>query len=189
MLEKVKAYALEKFAGDEKAAADFMDGFQKSAMAGKDTGPFGRAKDIMDRIANSGDIKGEHTLKGSLMTGIGSALGQGLGGAFINTAIAAVGSGIKGVNNGHLHTRFLTALENAISSNRIIKEANKEKVRQYAETIFKFAPNVATDPNLLSSILANAIHGEGIDPMTVKTLTELEGRYTDNTSFSPKTYI
>jgi hypothetical protein len=187
MLKKVEAYALVKFAGDEKAAAEFVEGFTKAAMAVETPTRFQKALSFVKDMGTGRSNK--DSLRGALMIGIGKTIGEGMGGMLINGAIGAVGTSIKQVGNNNLHTRFLEALASAISSNRIIKEANKDKVRQYAETVFKFAPNVATDTNLLSSILANAIHGEGIDPMTIKTLTELEGRYTDNTSFSPKTYI
>ena len=130
----------------------------------------------------------KETLGGSMIMGLGKALGEGVGGVLISAGIQGVANLASIVGENNLHTKFLESLANAIQSNRIIKEANKDRVRQYAETIFKFAPNVATDPNLLSSILANAIHGEGIDPMTIKTLTDLESRYKENTTFSPKSY-
>jgi hypothetical protein len=59
-------------------------------------------------------------------------------------------------------------------------DADRGRVKGYADTVFRFAPNVASDVNLLTSILANAVHGESIDPMTIKTLTELENRFTSN---------
>lgn len=88
-----------------------------------------------------------------------------------------------------MHTKFLQTLANAIANSRILREADKEKVIRYGETVFDFAPNVAMDQNLLTAVLTNAIHGDGIDPMTIKTLTELENRHSQNSSFSPKDFI
>jgi len=193
MLKKVEEYALEKFAGDKDLVKEFVDGFVKSAMANS-SGPFSgvgasQSPSFMRNVINKAKgPQAKETLGGSMIMGLGKALGEGVGGVLISAGIQGVANLASIVGENNLHTKFLESLANAIQSNRIIKEANKDRVRQYAETIFKFAPNVATDPNLLSSILANAIHGEGIDPMTIKTLTDLESRYKENTTFSPKSY-
>lgn len=183
MLDKVEQIAMIKFAGDKTAVAHFMDGFTKEA-------------GVLDRMLNTptgqptafDKTKSPDTLGNTITRGIGQSFGQGLGNLAVTAGVSSVGSLYRSVNNTMLHSKFLQALERAYQGNRILKEADKEKVLQYAETVFKFAPNVATDANLLSSILANAIHGEGIDPMTIKTLTDLEGKFTDNATFSPKQY-
>lgn len=162
MLEKVKQYAMEKYAGDVTLAEEFVKGFEKQA-------------------ADQGF--------GSSLVG---ALGKGVGGVAMGLGIHGLNLAFSEANRGALHTQFLSSLAKAVSSNRILREADKTKVQQYAETIFRFAPHVAGDSNLLSSILANAIHGEGIDPMTIKTLGDLESRYVENRmsgGFSPKTYV
>ncbi len=183
--EYVKNYALEKFAGDEAAANDFLDAFTKEAMAGRDHSSRGGAPaphkpetpsataGIMDRVSQS------------FTQGVGS----GLASILVSAGVAGVGTAAKVISNNNMHEKFLMALEQAIKSNSIVRQADKTKVMSYAETIFKFAPHIATDANLLSSILANAIHGEGIDPMTIKTLSDINGRHADNNAFSPKTYL
>jgi hypothetical protein len=114
----------------------------------------------------------------------GSA-GKGVAGLGIALAGAALATGIykatKIVSSSELRTAFFKSLAQVMNTNKIIK-ASPEKARQYAETIFKFAPNVAGDPNLLSSILSNVIQGEGVDAGTIKALVDLEGRYLDNNS-------
>ena len=167
MLEySVKKHALEKYAGDRVEAAKFVKGFKAQL----------EKKASMEGLTN----------------GLVGAVGKGLGGLAIGMGIHGISRALASANNSSLHTRFLAALEQAISSNSILREAEKAKVAQYAETIFKFAPNVATDANLLSSILANAVHGQGVDPVTVKMIGDLESRYVENSgtgTFSPKTYI
>jgi hypothetical protein len=176
MLEKsVKQYAMEKYAGDESKASEFIEGF-RSELGKSAALTAGNLSDLGELFAG----------------GTASALGKGVGALTMGVGIAGISRAVSNLRTSSLHTKFLTALSRAISSNRILREADKSKVEQYAETVFKFAPNVATDPNLLSSILANAVHGEGIDPMTIKTLGDLESRYLDNsnaTGFSPKTYV
>lgn len=185
---------MEKFAGDTTQADAFVNAFVKEAMAdqqGSRGRPYGNPPVTVHNVptgGGGGNIN-KNSLKGSMLMGLGGELGKGLGGLLVSGGVAGIGVAARLINKDSLHTKFLAALERAISTNRILKESNKAKVHQYAETVFKFAPNVATDPNLLSSILANAIHGESMDPMTMKTLVELESRFEDNNAFSPKTYL
>ncbi len=99
--------------------------------------------------------------------------------------VKGVSSASDFASNSALKSKFNTAFEQVSSTNRVVKGADKTKARAYAETIFKFAPHVAADPNLLSSVLANAVLGEGIDQMTIKSLTDLEGRYITNNETKP----
>lgn len=179
---KIRQYGMLKFAGDKQAVEHFVDGFMKEA----------GLMDILSTATGGGSgqggIRPADTLGQTITKGFGSSMGQGLGSLAVSMGTTSVGSLYNSVKGAALHSKFLQALERAYQGNRILKESPKEKVLQYAETIFKFAPNVATDSNLLSSILANAIHGDGIDPMTIKTLTDLEKVHEGNVTFNPKNY-
>ena len=172
MLEKVKQYALEKYAGDETLAEHFVEGFLKQASQ-----------------------NAPKTTAQMFSEGLTGAVGKGIGGLAVGLGVHGLNQALASVANGSLHTQFLEALAKAISMNPQLREQKKERVAQYAETIFKFAPHVACDPNLLSSILANAVQGHegaGLDVMTIKTLGDLESRYIENrgsVTFSPKTYV
>lgn len=187
MLEQsVKQHAFEKYAGDESKVAEFMEGFKEQLEKKAAESPFGHAS-----FEGFGGKTGP-SLHEDLSKGLIGAVGKGLGGLAVGMGIAGISKAFSSANNSALHTKFLSALERAIASNSILRDADKGHVTQYADTIFKFAPNVATDSNLLSSILANAVHGSGIDPMTIKLLGDLEGRYIENSSagnFSPKTFV
>lgn len=188
MFEQVKQYAMEKFAGDESAVADFMDSFSKEVMTKEAAKYIDDAnKTLGNRIV--GGSSHQETTVDNMLKGFTGEMGKSLGGMAIGLGATALGTLYNSARDMNLYGKHLQALLRAYEANPILKETPKEKVKQYAETIFKFAPNVATDSNLLSSILANAIHGEGIDPMTIKTLTELEASYKKNTTFSPKTYV
>lgn len=173
MLGKIRQLALEKCAGDEKLAESFLEGFYDEIMTKQAAPGFGPVE--------------------SLSKGFMENVGRGMAGLTMGIGVTSIASAVKGIKNDQLHNEFVNALKTAISTNPILRQAKKEKVVNYAETIFKFAPNVATDPNLLSSVLANAVHGEGVDPLTLKSLSELESRYKDNmsfgSSFSPKSYV
>ena len=115
-------------------------------------------------------------------------IGEGFGKALGGLAVAAIGAGVatavlsgsSAASKLNLRSKFDQSLAKVMASHRLVRTADPDKVKGYAETIFRFAPHVAADPNLLSTLLANVIQGEGIDPMTIKTITELEGRYQDN---------
>lgn len=186
MLDKIREMGMIKFAGDKAACDHFVEGFigqikEAGILDGMLNLPTGQAS--APNAARPAD-----TAAHAITRGLSTSLGQGLGGLVMSLGTTTAGTLYNSVRNQALHSKFLQALERAYHNNRILTESPKEKVLQYAETIFKFAPNVATDSNLLTSILTNAIHGDGIDPMTIKTLTELEGRFTDNTTFNPKSY-
>lgn len=194
MLEKVKQHALEMYNGDEGLANSFVDGFVKQAAQTIQTRYDGSGQLDSRTITNAPDIvqKGIGDL---FQEGISQAVGKGIGGLAVGLGIHGLNAAFSSATHGSLKTAFLTALAKAISMNTVLREADRSRVEQYADTIFRFAPHVAGDANLLSSILANAIQGHegaGIDPMTIKTLGDLESRYVENRTaggFSPKTYV
>lgn len=167
MLKEIKQLGLEKFAGDERMAQAFVAGFTQQAL-----------------VKSAFDL-------GEFNKGVGGAIGKGLGVTAMGAGLHVLNKAVNSVQMGGLHNQFMSSLEHAVATNPVLKQADHERVLNYAETVFKFAPHVATDANLLSSILANAVHGDGIDPMTIRTLTDLDGRYMENHSstFSPKTYV
>ncbi|MNK09992.1 hypothetical protein D3C87_280020 [compost metagenome] len=174
MLEQIKQHGLEKFAGDESLADTVVEGF---------------VTEFIKEAAKIQEHGGPEAFK-VMVNGLAESIGKGMGGLAVTTAITGLANMANIVGSDRLHTKFLEALHRAISMNALLRDPQNEmKAKQYAATIFKFAPHVATDPNVLSSVLANAVHGEGIDPQTIKSLTDLEGRLRENRSFAPKTYV
>lgn len=176
MLDKLRAAALSEL-GSEEAADAFVDGFQKQAAFGafnfNGTGP-GLFQRVMSAIP-------QNTVAPAVVKS-----GIGLGAALLGAAIIkGVTAGSNAISSYNTRGKFEAALAQVMANNKIVKGAPPNKAKDYAETIYRFAPHVAADPNLLSSILANAVLGEGIDPQTIKTLVELEGRFADNSSAVP----
>lgn len=170
ILGMVKEAAAAQYS-DEAALESFMEGFEKSAAG------------YFNKIITSKTFQKEvRRGLGSNVAKVGLGLGASLLGAAIVKGVNTVGSKI---DSSQLRTKFEQALQYVSQNNRVVKGSKPERVRDYAETIFKFAPHVASDQNLLSSILANAVLGEGIDPQTIKVLTELESRFRDTNSSSP----
>ena len=138
----------------------FMEGFEKEAMFNFS----GLGQGVIE------------ALPGALAkSGVG--LAAGLAGALL---VKGLTSSSSMITNNALKSKFESALTQVINSNKIVKGANQSKVHSYANTLFSFAPHVASDPNILGTILANVIQGEGVDPMTIKSITDLEGRYREN---------
>jgi len=176
MLEKIKEIAMEKFAGDESAAQDFVNSF---------------ADTLLEKTA-SPRAGHDSSFGDSVSRGFAGAIGKGVGGMAVGLGMHGLSAMVNSVKQDRLHGQFLEALQEAISSSTVLRGANKDKVRNYAETIFRFAPHVATDSNLLATVLAHVVHGEGIDPDILKRLTDLESRFTESASapaFSPKAYV
>lgn len=147
--------AAEKL-GSVEAGADFVRGFLE------ETG--------MEKEAFLGEIMG----------GAGKALGAAGVGLALGALANRMGGSFDSAERAKLHTKFQNALNQVKNSNRIVKAADQTKVNSYAETIYKFGPHIAGDPNILASLLANFIQGESIDPISIKTIVELEGNYQKN---------
>lgn len=168
MLDKIRAIALEKL-GSEEAADAFMAGFQKEAM---------------DKAAAFSNIAGAVGAAGWNHPLVKPALG--LGASLIGAAIVkGVASGSHAYENSNMRGKFELALQQVTASNRIIKQYRPEKVKEFAETMFKFAPHIASDPNILGMLLANSLQSDLIDVKTIETLVNLEGRYKDNNKTNP----
>lgn len=167
LYELLQATAMEKFASEEEREA-FLEGFGKEVQASQ-----------LDLFGNAvgGVLKNPETWGKPL-----AGLAVGLAGVGIARAISSAGGAVSTMQ---LRAKYDTALSQVMASNKVVRSYDPAKAKRYADTIFQFSPHVAADPNLLSSILANAILGEGIDPITIKTLVDLEGRYRDNTSQKP----
>ena len=113
-----------------------------------------------------------------------------LGYSLAATAVGHVGARALNVGAGKFSKalsgfNFDAAIKKAVEMSPVLHNAyqtDRPKVESFARTIFKYAPHIATDPNLLSSILGNAIHGQSIDPLTIRALMDMEGRYLENSN-------
>lgn len=167
-IQQLYDLGLEKFAGDQTKAEAFVEGFVKEAF-NVDMGEFTKGY--------SG--------------GLGGGLGKGVIALGVGLGIHGIASAMSAANNSALRSKFEKALSHVSQTNPIIKDYDQGKVRSFGETIFKFAPHVAADPNLLAHVLSNACHGESLDTMTIRTLADLDGRVVESHKaglFSPKTY-
>jgi len=121
------------------------------------------------------------------------AKGLGEGAAKVGLGIAA-GAGLLGAHGLYQgliqrpiqNRRFDAALEQAIQRNQILQHTDRAKVDDMANTIRKYAPNASADPNLLSSILSNAVMMDGIDPTVLQSLLNLERTYKDTNKLTIK---
>jgi hypothetical protein len=122
----------------------------------------------------------------SAMSFLGNVGEQALGtlavGALTALGMAGANKATKAFRRTVQKTDVVNVLGRAIERSTLLKneyQKDPEKVLSFATTIFNYAPTVASDPNLLSSVLSNALHGDSIDPMTIRTLMEMEKSYFD----------
>lgn len=176
-VNQLREEAIEKMGFTNEQADAFVAGFIKEA-------------GVFDYVTRSGDKDANTTLHQNIVQGIGDSFGKSIGGGIGNLAVNSLVGGIANLvgsaRDSMLHRNFTESLKTVIESNRIVRNADRNKVMSYADTIFKFAPHVASDVNLLSQLLSNSIHGEGVDPTTIETITRLEERLGKDNSFKPK---
>lgn len=127
----------------------------------------------------TGAFKGEELGKAVVKTGV--PLLGGLG-------VAAGAAAIRSIAGGMNRNKFEAALRMAISRNAVLQNADQERVKSLADSIYSTAPSVSTDPNILGQVLANAVRGENLDIQTVKMLSELESRRTQGPALTARNF-
>lgn len=176
---ELRKEAQEKLGLTDAQADAFVDGFVKEA-------------GMFDFVTRPGGKDADITVAHDVVKGFGESLGKGIGGGIgslmVNATVAGIAGLVGSAQDAATYRQFTEALKQVIESNRIVRNADRNKVMSYAQTIYKFAPHVAADANLLSQLLANAIHGEGVDPSTIETITRLEERYGRGPAFRAKDF-
>jgi|ERR1700757_2351819 len=171
LYEQIQELALEKCAGNVEQANAFTDAFIKQAFLGTTL---------------------TKTVGGAVLEGAAKAIGAGVAAYGVGMGLHGISSAIRAGADANLRSKFESALHTAVSDNEMLRHAMSEnpgRVQSYADTIFSFAPHVACDPNILAHLLVNSVQGDSVDISTIKTVTELENRYTDNRKnslFSPR---
>jgi len=163
-IKEIYDIGMEKYAGDAAKAKEFAVGFLKKAS-------------LFDNRF--------------IQEGAGKALGTGIAALGVGLGVHGISSFMNASANANLHNAFQRALASVRASNPLLEDADPSKVNSYAETIFKFAPHVACDHNLLSTVLAHIVQGEGVDTTIMKTLVELEKQIIESRKaglFTPKNY-
>ena len=111
---------------------------------------------------------GQHV--GKAVLGMGAAALTGLGAM----AVRKVGASFGAEANRASYDR---AFKIVMAESEILQN-DPMKAKRMADSIFGFAPTVASDPNVLANILTNSIHGDSMDLQTVKAVTDLEEKLT-----------
>lgn len=71
-------------------------------------------------------------------------------------------------------THHLALLQNLLTTDDVLSEADPDLVASAYNTIRATAPNLASDINVMRVALRSAVQHEGIDPFTIKGLAETE---------------
>ncbi len=174
-VNQLREEAIEKMGFTNEQADAFVEGFIKEAAAAAPAGAPAREPWSATTSMTHG-----------IVDNFARNIGGGLGNLAVNSLVGGVAGLVGSARSSLLHRNFTESLKTVIESNRIVRNADRNKVMSYADTIFRFAPHVASDVNLLSQLLSNSIHGEGVDPTTIETITRLEERLGKDTSFKPK---
>ena len=171
---KLVKEAAAKTYTEESQLNAFMQGFEKEAgLMGFMAGDKGKLLEVnlMEHPAFT-----EAAIKSAFGLGAG-LLGAGIYQGFHQSS--------KAIQNNALRSKFESSLQYVKNTNKAVQNANPSKVDSYANTMFAFGPHVVSDPNILGFLLVHVLLGEGIDPTTIKSVTDLEGRYKDNIAPDP----
>lgn len=193
MFDQLKELGTQHF-GSEVAGEAFAEGFLKQAnemvkeaalgTSGNRWGPQGRdwgplSVDTRDNPSVRGAISS------SFIKGIGEESGKGIAQAGFGVLGSIINAAASKLDMLSLRSKFSKAMEQVSQVNKVVRDELQEdpmKVKSFADTIFKFAPHVACDPNMLAWALAGTIHGGGVDANTIKMLAEMENRILQNSS-------
>lgn len=174
-VNQLRAEAKEQMGFTDEQADAFVEGFIKEASVG-----------MPATVGGKEPWSAATSITHGIVDNFARNIGGGLGNLAVNTLVGGVANLVGSARDSMLHRNFTESLKTVIENNRIVRNADRNKVMSYADTIFRFAPHVASDVNLLSQLLSNSIHGEGVDPTTIETITRLEERLGKDTSFKPK---
>lgn len=141
---------------------------------------------FMDFLRGAGDHLGG--------TGAGAQFGEALAQSagkivpplMAGLGIAAAARALTSVRNTMDYKKFERALQIATDRNPALKQADPERVKMYAESIFRVAPTVSQDPNVLAQVLVNAVRFETFDPKTLEMLANLEAKKNSEKPLTPK---
>ena len=106
-------------------------------------------------------------------------------GAGLIAATKAIGAISKQIDKN----KFEAAYRQALATNKMFEGQDPVKLRSLADTIFRLAPTVACDPNLLSTTLQAQMHdAQGMSTKVARELVDLEDKISGRGSntFKPK---
>lgn len=122
---------------------------------------------------------------GSIVPKVMVPLGVGLG-------IMAAAKATKAIIGQVDKSKFDKVLAEVLQTNEMLKGADPAKIQSIAQSIFRLAPHVATDPNLLSTVLQNQINNSsGFDLKIGRELVDIEDkiRNRNNLGLKPKEFL
>lgn len=130
-------------------------------------------------MAGKGFMGNGAALLGAGAAAVGTTLAANAISGLASSAISKIGKSYGAHSN---RQEFENAFKESMDNSEILQQ-DPIKSRKMAETIFRVAPTMSGDSNLLTNILNNAIHGDSMDLQTVKVLTELEEKHNKNRNF------
>lgn len=141
---------------------------------------------IMDFLRGAGNTLGSEDGGNAFGNHVAQSAGKMLPPLAVGLGLAAAAKAIGAVGDMRARSRFQEALRIAIERNPVLKEADQDRLQRYGDSIFRIAPITSEDPNILGTVLVNAVRYEQLDPNTLKMLGEMEAKRTSGRDFAPK---
>ena len=144
---------------------------------------------LAKKLHKAHKLKKMSPLKRSLTKGFGKDT-IGRKALTFGAGAAGIAGGIKGVEalSDSIATpiKKRSAFNNMMSDNPGLKKENKKDVQRVFNTLYRFNPKMAADPLVAGSFMKRTLQfkDEGIQPVDVKTLTEVSRNMQSNKSNS-----
>ena len=126
---------------------------------------------------------------GAMAEGFGAAVPRVLIPLGVGAGLIAATKAVGAISRQIDKNKFEAAYRQALSTNKMLDGIDPVKLRSLADTIFRLAPTVACDPNLLSTTLQAQIHdAQGMSTKVARELVDLEDKISgrSSNSFKPK---
>lgn len=126
---------------------------------------------------------------GAMAEGFGGAVPRVLIPLGVGAGLIAATKAVGAISRQIDKNKFEAAYRQALSTNKMLDGEDPVKLRSLADTIFRLAPHVACDPNLLSTVLQEQIKNfNGMTTQKARELVDLEDKISgrSSNSFKPK---
>lgn len=123
----------------------------------------------------------------AMAEGFGAAIPRALVPLGVGMGVLAAMKAVSAIGNQIDKNKFDKAFAQVLINVPSLKEYDPVRVQNIAQSIFRLAPHIATDPLLLGQFIDSQVkNAAGIDPQTLRSLIELEDKIKGRSSFGLK---
>lgn len=115
-------------------------------------------------------------------------LAEGISNTVTRAAFERAGNALKGMQTNKLPAKNQKFITRLMSIDPVLKSRPPERVLSHYMTMFRTAPSVCLDENVVSSFLKESTSYDAISTVTIKSLVDLEKTMTETSDKKSQTY-